>query len=66
MGWMIRVLGFDSQRGLGIFLSTTVSRIALGPIQLPIQQVAGALFLGVKQSGREADHSPASSAEVKK
>jgi hypothetical protein len=30
-------LGFDSQRGLGIFLFTTASRTALEPIQPPIQ-----------------------------
>jgi hypothetical protein len=35
MGWMIRVLGFDSQQGLGIFLFTTMSRTALGPTQPP-------------------------------
>jgi hypothetical protein len=52
-------------RGLGIFLFTTTSRTALGPIQPPIQWVAGALSLGVKWPGREADHSPPSSAEVK-
>jgi hypothetical protein len=36
-GWTIGVLGFDSRRGLGIFLFTTVSRTALGPTQPPIQ-----------------------------
>jgi hypothetical protein len=51
--------------GLGIFLFTTVSRTALGPIQPPIQWVPGGLSLGVKRPGREADHSPPSSAEVK-
>jgi hypothetical protein len=45
---MIGVLGFDSQQGLGIILFTTVSRMALGPIQHPIQQVIGALSLEVK------------------
>jgi hypothetical protein len=39
--------------------------MALGPSQPPIQGVPGALSLGVKQPGREADHSPPSSAEVK-
>jgi hypothetical protein len=34
-----------------------VSRPALGPIQPPIQWVSGALSLGVKLPGREADHS---------
>jgi hypothetical protein len=37
----------------------------LGPTQPPIQWVWGALSLGVKRPGREADHSPPSSAEVK-
>jgi hypothetical protein len=65
MSWTIGVLGFDSRRGLGIFLFTTASRKALGPTQPPIQWVPGALSLGVKQLGREVDHSPPSSAEVK-
>jgi hypothetical protein len=64
-GWMIGVLGFDSRRGLGIFLFTTASRPALGSTQPPIQWVRGAFSLGVKRPGREADHSPPSSAEVK-
>jgi hypothetical protein len=50
----------------GIFLFTTGSRTALGPTQPPIQLVPGTLSLGVKRPGREADHSPPSSAEVKK
>jgi len=33
-----------------------VSRTALGSTQPPIQWVPGALSLGVKRSGREADH----------
>jgi hypothetical protein len=64
-GWTIGVLGFDSRRRLGIFLFTTASRTALGPTQPPIQLVPGALSLGVKRPGREADHSPPSSAEIK-
>jgi hypothetical protein len=62
-GWTIGVLGFDSRRRLGIFLFTTASRTALGPTQPPIQW---ALSLRVKQPERESDHSPPSSAEVKK
>jgi hypothetical protein len=58
-------LGFDSRRGLGIFLFTTASRTALGPTQPPLQWLPGALCLGVKRPGRETDHSPPSSAEVK-
>jgi hypothetical protein len=38
---------------------------ALGPTQPPIERVPGALSVGVKWQGREADHSPPSSAEVK-
>jgi hypothetical protein len=64
-GWAIGVLGFDSRRGLGIFLFTTASRSAQGPTQPPIQWVPGSLSLGVERLGREADHSPPSSAEVK-
>jgi hypothetical protein len=58
------VLGFDSRRRLGIFL-TTASRTTPGPTWPPIQWVPGALSLGVKRLGREADHSPPSSFEVK-
>jgi hypothetical protein len=65
MGWKIGVIGFDSQQELGIFLFTTTSRTALEPTQPPIQWVPGALSLGVKWPGREADHSPLSSAKVK-
>jgi len=62
---MIRVLGFDSQRGLGIFLFTTASRMVLETTQPPIQWLIGALTLGVKWPGCEADHSPLPSAKVK-
>jgi hypothetical protein len=54
--WTIGVLRFDSRRGVGIFLFTTQTRS---------QWVPGALSLGVKRSGREVDHSPPSSAQVK-
>jgi hypothetical protein len=50
---------------MGIFLFTTASRTALGLTQPPIQWVQGALSLWIKRPGREADHSPPSSAEVK-
>jgi hypothetical protein len=62
---MIGVLGFDFRQRLEIFLFTTASRTALEPTQPPIQWVPGALSRGVKQLGREADHSPPSSVEVK-
>jgi hypothetical protein len=52
--------------GAGNFLFTTaVSRTALEPTQPPIQWVLETLSLEVKGPGREADHSPPSSAEVK-
>jgi hypothetical protein len=55
----------DSRRGLGILLFTTAFRTALGPTQPPIECVPRDLSQGVKRPGREADQSPASSAEVK-
>jgi hypothetical protein len=54
----------ESRHGLGIFLFITATRPALGPTQPLIECVPGALFLGVKRPGCEADHSPPSSAEV--
>jgi hypothetical protein len=48
------------------FLFSTSSRPALGSTQPPNQRVPGALSLGVKRQGREADHSPTASAEAKK
>jgi hypothetical protein len=42
------------------------SRPALGSTQPPIQWVRGTLSLWVRRSGREADHSPPASAEIKK
>jgi hypothetical protein len=63
-GWTSGILGFDSRQGLEIIF-TTASRMALGPTQPPIQWLIETLFLGVKRPGRESDHSPTSSAEVK-
>jgi hypothetical protein len=57
LGYGLDDQGFESRQGLRIFLFSTVSRLALGPTQPPIQLVAGALSLGVKRPGREADHS---------
>jgi hypothetical protein len=51
--------------GLEVFLFTTAFRTVLGPTQPPIQWVARALSLGLKRVGRDADHSPPSSAEIK-
>jgi len=65
MGWTIRVLGFNSWRGLGIFLFVTTCRPALGLTQPPIQWVQGVLPTRVKRLVHEADHSPPSSTEGK-
>jgi hypothetical protein len=48
------------------FLSLTSPRPALWSTQPPIQWVPGNLFPGVKRTGRQADHSPPTCAEVKK
>jgi hypothetical protein len=49
------------------FHFSTSSRPALGPTQPPIQWIGnGALSPRVKRQGCEADHSPATSVEVKK
>jgi hypothetical protein len=58
--------GWDSiPRGGKIFLHSTVSRLALGPTQPPIQWVLGVLSQGIKWLGREADHSPPFHAKIK-
>jgi hypothetical protein len=66
---IVRGNGLDSTGkipGRGkIFLSFTASRLALGPTHPPIQWVPGAISLGVKGPGREADHSLPCSAEDK-
>jgi hypothetical protein len=48
-----------------IFLLSKSSRPALASTQPLIQWVSGALSPGVKQLGREVDHSPPASAKVK-
>jgi hypothetical protein len=56
----------SSPRRVKNFLFSTSCRTALGPIQLRIQWVTGALTPGVKWPGCEADLPPPTSAEVKK
>jgi hypothetical protein len=46
--------------------SSILPRLAQGCTQPLIQRVQGALSLGVKRQGREADHSSPTSADVKK
>jgi hypothetical protein len=50
---------------MGIFLFVTTSIPGLGPMQPPIHWVLRAPTPGIKRPGREADHSPPSSDEVK-
>jgi hypothetical protein len=54
------------KKSIGTTFPFTASRLALGPTQPPVLWVPGALFVGIKRSGREANHSPPSSAEVQK
>jgi hypothetical protein len=61
MGWTARVR-FPAVQDFSLF--STSSRPALGPTQPPTQWVPGAISLGAKRPGREADHSPPTSAEV--
>jgi hypothetical protein len=65
LGYRLHHSCFESRQHPGIFLFTTASRSALVPSQPPIQSVPRALSLGVKRPGREAEHSPPSSAELK-
>jgi hypothetical protein len=58
--------GLDRRVCKSLFLLSVASRPTLGPTQSPIQCELPALSPGVKGSGREADHSLPSSAEVKK
>jgi hypothetical protein len=60
--------GLESQgsvTGRGKRFFSTASRSTLGPTQPPVQWVPGALSLGVKRPGLEADHSPPSSTKFK-
>jgi len=50
-GWTTGVLGFDSRRGLGLFLITTASRTALGPTQPPIEMGTTGSIPGGKATG---------------
>jgi hypothetical protein len=61
-----RGVGVPSPGRVKNFLFSKSSGLALGSTQPPIQWVPGALSPGVKRPGREADHSPPTSAQVKK
>jgi hypothetical protein len=64
-GWTTEGSEFESQYGQECSLFTS-SRSDLRSFQLLIQWVLDAISSGVKRPGREADHSPPASAEVKK
>jgi hypothetical protein len=57
--------GFRFPAGDGNFYLHHCIQNSSGPTQPPSQWVSGALPLGVKRPGREANHSPPSSAELK-
>jgi hypothetical protein len=60
-GWSLSPAGDKN-----FFHLSMLSRPVVGPTQTSIQWVPGALSPWVKQPGREPDHSPPGSAEVKK
>jgi hypothetical protein len=61
-----RGVGVRVPVGARIFTSPCRPDRLWGPTQFPIQWVPGILSLGIKVPGREADHSPPTSAEVNK
>jgi hypothetical protein len=62
---IIIIIGLGDRRSKVRFPVGAVNFSLHHRVQNAIQWVPGALSLGVKQPGREADHSPLSSAEVK-
>jgi hypothetical protein len=65
MGWTNEASDFKSQWGQEFSLLHVIQS-GSGATQPSIKWVPGALSPGVKRAGREADHSPPTSAEVKK
>jgi hypothetical protein len=62
----VRGIGVRVPVGARFFLLATSSGPVLWPTQSPIQWVPGVPSPGLKRPGREADHSPPNSAEVKR
>jgi hypothetical protein len=58
MAWTIRIQGFNSWQGLGMFLFSTASKPDLGPSQLLYNGYWELLPHRVKQPWCKADHSP--------
>jgi hypothetical protein len=65
-GYELDDRGVGVQIPVGSRIFSTSFRPALGPTQPRIEWVSGVLSPGVKRPGREAHHSPPTSAEVKK
>jgi hypothetical protein len=61
----VHVPGYGGARSLIFNIGHNTANRVLGHTQPPIQWVPGAFSLGVKRPGREADHSPPFSAEIK-
>jgi hypothetical protein len=66
IGYRLEDQGVGVLIAVGSRIFSTSSRPVLGPTQPPIKWLSWALSLGVKRPGRETDHSPPVSAEVKK
>jgi hypothetical protein len=65
MGYELDGQGSIHGRAKRCFLTSQRPDQLWGPTQPPIQWVPGPLSPGIKRPGREADHSPPSSAEIK-
>jgi hypothetical protein len=66
MDWTTVEWGVPSPGRVKNFLFSMLSRLVLRPTQPPVHWVPGALSLGIKWLWHDADHSPPTSAEVKK
>jgi hypothetical protein len=64
--WMTEGGQTESPGWVKNFLFSALSKPALRPTQPPIQWVLGPLSLGVKLPVHEADHTPPTSADIKK
>jgi hypothetical protein len=56
---------FSSLKEQNVFLLSTVSRLGLKFTHPPFQWIPQAIYLGLKESENEAEHSPPSGAEIK-
>jgi hypothetical protein len=65
MDYGLKGQGSIPSRGKKLFLFSPLSILALEPTQPPMQCVPGALSPRVKWPGHEADHTSASSAEIR-